>query len=78
MTTKTVYIGLGSNLPSIAGDPKATLIAAIARLGSLGGVTAQSSFYETAAIELKRKRKVHAPSISTCCSWTASFSTTIG
>ncbi len=47
MTTKTVYIGLGSNLPSIAGDPKATLIAAIMRLGSLGVVTAQSSFYET-------------------------------
>lgn len=47
MTTNTAYIGLGSNLPSIAGDPKATLIAAIARLGSLGVVTAQSSFYET-------------------------------
>jgi 2-amino-4-hydroxy-6-hydroxymethyldihydropteridine diphosphokinase len=47
MTTKTAYIGLGSNLPSIAGDPKATLIAAIARLGSLGMVTAQSSFYAT-------------------------------
>jgi 2-amino-4-hydroxy-6-hydroxymethyldihydropteridine diphosphokinase len=45
--TKTAYIGLGSNLPSIAGDPKATLIAAVARLGSLGVVTAQSSFYET-------------------------------
>jgi 2-amino-4-hydroxy-6-hydroxymethyldihydropteridine diphosphokinase len=47
MTTNTAYIGLGSNLPSIAGDPKATLIAAIARLGTLGTVTAQSSFYET-------------------------------
>ena len=47
MTTNTAYIGLGSNLPSVAGDPRATLIAAIARLGILGTVTAQSSFYET-------------------------------
>jgi 2-amino-4-hydroxy-6-hydroxymethyldihydropteridine diphosphokinase len=47
MTTNTAYIGLGSNLPSIAGDPKATLIAAIARLGSVGVVTAQASFYQT-------------------------------
>jgi 2-amino-4-hydroxy-6-hydroxymethyldihydropteridine diphosphokinase len=47
MTIETAYIGLGSNLPSIAGSPKATLIAASERLGSLGIVTAQSSFYET-------------------------------
>jgi 2-amino-4-hydroxy-6-hydroxymethyldihydropteridine diphosphokinase len=47
MTIETAYIGLGSNLPSIAGSPKATLIAAIERLGALGTVTAQSSFYET-------------------------------
>ncbi len=47
MRTNTAYIGLGSNLPSIAGDPKATLIAAIERLGTLGAITAQSSFYET-------------------------------
>ena len=47
MPTNTAYIGLGSNLPSVAGDPKATLIAAIKRLGSFGTVTAQSSFYET-------------------------------
>jgi 2-amino-4-hydroxy-6-hydroxymethyldihydropteridine diphosphokinase len=47
MPANTAYIGLGSNLPSIAGDPGATLIAAIKRLGALGTVTAQSSFYET-------------------------------
>jgi 2-amino-4-hydroxy-6-hydroxymethyldihydropteridine diphosphokinase len=45
--TNTAYIGLGSNLPSIAGNPRATLIAAIKRLGTLGTLTAQSSFYET-------------------------------
>lgn len=44
---KTAYIGLGSNLSSEAGDPKATLIAAIAKLGELGDIRAQSSFYET-------------------------------
>ncbi len=47
MTAETAYIGLGSNLPSIVGGPKATLIAAIERLGTLGTVTARSSFYET-------------------------------
>ncbi len=47
MAIETAYIGLGSNLPSLAGNPKATLIAAVERLGSLGPVTAQSSFYET-------------------------------
>ena len=47
MNAETAYIGLGSNLPSIAGSPKTTLIAAVERLGSIGTVTAQSSFYET-------------------------------
>jgi 2-amino-4-hydroxy-6-hydroxymethyldihydropteridine diphosphokinase len=47
MTSETAYIGLGSNLPSIAGSPRATLVAAIERLGSLGTVTSRSSFYET-------------------------------
>jgi len=47
MTIETAYIGLGSNLPSIAGDPKATLTAAIERLRPWGTVTARSSFYET-------------------------------
>ncbi len=47
MPSGTAYIGLGSNLPSTAGDPTATLVAAIARLRALGKVVAQSSFYET-------------------------------
>ncbi len=47
MTLETAYIGLGSNIPSIAGDPKVTLTAAIMRLGTLGRVMALSSFYET-------------------------------
>ncbi len=47
MPSITAFIGLGSNLPSAAGDPKHTLMAAILRLGSLGEVTAHSSFYET-------------------------------
>lgn len=47
MPSITAFIGLGSNLPSAAGDPKHTLMAAILRLGSLGKVTAHSSFYET-------------------------------
>ncbi len=44
---KIAYIGLGSNLPSVAGGPRATLVAAIASLGKLGDVVARSSFYET-------------------------------
>lgn len=47
MAINTAYIGLGSNLSSPAGGPKATLDAAIARLRTLGEITAQSSFYET-------------------------------
>jgi 2-amino-4-hydroxy-6-hydroxymethyldihydropteridine diphosphokinase len=43
----TAYIGLGANLPSIAGAPDATLAAAVARLASLGHVTARSSLYST-------------------------------
>jgi len=43
----TAYIGLGANLPSIAGSPQATLAAAAARLASLGRVTAQSLLYST-------------------------------
>ncbi len=46
-TAHIAYIGLGSNLPSPAGNPKATLSAAIERLASLGAVSARSSFYET-------------------------------
>jgi 2-amino-4-hydroxy-6-hydroxymethyldihydropteridine diphosphokinase len=47
MSFNTAYIGLGSNLTSRAGGPKATLAAAITRLRTLGDVVAQSSFYET-------------------------------
>ncbi len=46
MAIETAYIGLGSNLSSVAGDSKATLLAAIERLGALGTVSARSSFYE--------------------------------
>jgi 2-amino-4-hydroxy-6-hydroxymethyldihydropteridine diphosphokinase len=47
MSIETAYIGLGSNVASVAGGPAATLEAAIKRLGSLGRVAARSSFYET-------------------------------
>ena len=36
MAMETAYIGLGSNLPSLAGDSKATLLAAMERLAALG------------------------------------------
>jgi 2-amino-4-hydroxy-6-hydroxymethyldihydropteridine diphosphokinase len=42
-----VYIALGANLPSPAGQPAATLAAAVRRLGSLGNVKEQSSLYRT-------------------------------
>ena len=41
------YIALGSNLPSIAGDSKATIRGAIERLASLARIDAVSSMYET-------------------------------
>jgi 2-amino-4-hydroxy-6-hydroxymethyldihydropteridine diphosphokinase len=44
---RTAYIGMGANLPSMAGAPEATLTAAVARLGSLGRVTRRSSLYST-------------------------------
>lgn len=47
MTMGTAYIGLGANLPSPAGPPEATLVAAISHLGSLGRITAKSSLYST-------------------------------
>lgn len=50
MTMGTAYIGLGANLPSPAGPPEATLIAAVSRLGSLGRITARSSLYSTAPV----------------------------
>lgn len=50
MTMRTAYIGMGANLPSPAGPPEATLIAAVSRLGSLGRLTAKSSLYSTAPV----------------------------
>jgi 2-amino-4-hydroxy-6-hydroxymethyldihydropteridine diphosphokinase len=44
---QTVYIGMGSNMASPAGDPEATLAAAVRRLGSLGRVAGRSSLYST-------------------------------
>jgi 2-amino-4-hydroxy-6-hydroxymethyldihydropteridine diphosphokinase len=48
----TAYIGLGANLPSAAGAPEATLVAAAARLASLGRVTRRSSLYSTEPVGL--------------------------
>lgn len=45
-----VYIGMGGNLPSVAGSPVQTLAAAIVRLGELGRVTARSHCYSTAPV----------------------------
>ena len=42
-----VYIGMGSNRASQAGNPEATLVAAAVRLGSLGRLVARSSLYFT-------------------------------
>ncbi len=44
------YIGLGSNLPSHAGPPDATLAAAALRLASLGRLIARSPLYSTAPV----------------------------
>ncbi len=47
---RTAHIGLGGNLPSVAGAPEATLTAAAWRLESLGRVVARSSLYSTAPV----------------------------
>lgn len=44
---QTAYIGMGSNLPSWAGGPEATLVEAASRLESLGRVVGRSSLYST-------------------------------
>lgn len=41
------YIGVGANIPSAAGPPAATLVAAVERLGSLGRIVGASSLYST-------------------------------
>jgi 2-amino-4-hydroxy-6-hydroxymethyldihydropteridine diphosphokinase len=43
----TAYIGLGANLPSPAGEPEATLAAAVRSLAALGRVLACSDLYST-------------------------------
>ena len=43
----TAYIALGANLPSPAGLPPDTLLAAVRQLGTLGNVKQQSSLYRT-------------------------------
>lgn len=43
----TAYIGMGANLPSVAGAPEATLAAAAALLESLGRLVSRSSLYST-------------------------------
>lgn len=44
---ETAYIGMGSNLPSWAGEPQATLAEAVEWLGQAGHVAARSSLYST-------------------------------
>jgi 2-amino-4-hydroxy-6-hydroxymethyldihydropteridine diphosphokinase len=44
---RTAYIGMGANLPSNAGPPEVTLVAAVARLKSLSRVLSRSSLYST-------------------------------
>lgn len=51
----TAYIGLGSNLPSPAGNPAETVRAAARALASLGAVSALSSLYRTAPVGLREQ-----------------------
>ncbi len=46
----TAFIGLGSNLASVAGTPTETVLAAVQALSAAGGVVAQSSLYRTAPV----------------------------
>ena len=48
----TTFIALGGNLPSWAGEPEATLAAAVQRLESLGQITSRSSLYSTEPVGL--------------------------
>lgn len=51
----TVYLSLGSNL----GDRAANLREAVARLRSLGSMTAESSLYETAPVEVHEAQPLY-------------------
>jgi 2-amino-4-hydroxy-6-hydroxymethyldihydropteridine diphosphokinase len=44
---RIAYIGMGGNLASWAGEPQATLTAAVLRLNSLGRLLSRSSLYRT-------------------------------
>jgi 2-amino-4-hydroxy-6-hydroxymethyldihydropteridine diphosphokinase len=46
----TAAIGLGANLPSVAGAPAETIAAALERLAEYGRVAARSAFYRTAPV----------------------------
>lgn len=46
----TAYIGMGANLPSRAGPPAATLVAALEHLQSLGRIVRRSSLYSTSPV----------------------------
>ncbi len=52
---RDVYIALGGNIPSPAGAPEATLVAAAARLAALGRIVARSSLYSTAPVGLQHQ-----------------------
>ena len=49
---RVAFIGMGSNLPSPAGDPEATLVDAAESLKSLGIVVGRSSLYSTEPVGL--------------------------
>ena len=51
----TAYIGFGSNLPSFAGGPAETVLAAIGDMEKLGTVSAQSSLYRTAPVGFREQ-----------------------
>lgn len=44
---RTAYIGMGGNVPGVAGTPEETLTAAVVRLERLGRVICRSSLYST-------------------------------
>ncbi len=46
----TAYIGLGANLPSPAGPPEATLLAAAADTAELGAVTGASGLWRSTPV----------------------------
>lgn len=52
---RIAYIGMGANLPSRAGQPEATLAAALPCLEKLGRVKARSGLYSTAPVGLAKQ-----------------------